>query len=120
MPYGAPPPPPSPRPTGEAGLPPTPPGFAPVPKPIGSSGPIVGDVFVGANPPTQFPSTPVAESVVVEAYPNNVDTVFLGFSQGTQPFPLAPGAHVEVDPDNLSQLWLSGSNSADGVGYIGR
>jgi len=73
----------------------------------------------GALKPAQFPAAPVSESVVVEAYSTNVASVFLGTSQGAQPFEIQPGGNVTVEPDNLDELWLTGT-TGDAVCYFGK
>lgn len=72
----------------------------------------------GANP-TQFPAAPVTEDVVVEALSTNVASVWLGTSQGAQPFEIQPGGSVTVAPDNLQELWLRGTN-LDAACYFGK
>lgn len=119
MPIGAPPPGPSTRPPGPAGIPAPPPGWG---QAGAGSGSQLADrvVLKAAKTPQQFPAAPVTEDVVVKGLSTNVGVVNLGLSQGYQPWEIEPSASVTVDPDNLQELWLSGANAGDGVCYFGK
>lgn len=118
MPIGAPPPPPSRRPTGPAGIPAPPPGWSQAGAGTGQQ--ITDQVILKAtNTPQQFPAVPVSEDVVVKGLSTNSGSVFLGLSQASQPWEIEPSGSITLDPANLDELWLKGT-ALDGVCYFGK